>query len=84
MRQSVRKKEQSVKDAIAKDKLEQNPIVSREVIITEKGNTLCYDVISCRYFRSDIDKIKKIENELNRRMRDDMYISLNDFYYELG
>lgn len=78
------KKEQSVKDAIAKDKLEQNPIVSREVIITEKGNTLCYDVISCRYFRSDIDKIKKIENELNRRMRDDMYISLNDFYYELG
>lgn len=78
------KKEQSVKDAIAKDKLEQNPIVSREVIITEKGNTLCYDVISCRYFRSDIDKIKKIENELNRRMRDDIYISLNDFYYELG
>lgn len=78
------KKEQSVRDAIAKDKLEQNPVVSREVIITEKGNTLCYDIISCRYFRSDIDKIKKIENELNRRMRDEMYISLNDFYYELG
>lgn len=78
------KKEQSIKDAIAKDKLEQNPIVNREVIITEKGNTLCYDVISCRYFRSDIDTIKKIVNELNRRMRDEMYISLNDFYYELG
>jgi hypothetical protein len=79
-----KKKEQSVRDSIAKDKLEQDPIINREVIITEKGNTLCYDVISCRYFRSNIDKIKKIENELNRRMRDEMYISLNDFYYELG
>ena len=78
------KKEQSVRDAIAKDKIEQNPVTNREVIITEKGNTLCYDVISGRYFKSDIDKLRKIENELNRQMRDDMYISLNDFYYEIG
>lgn len=78
------KKEQSVRDSIAKDRIEQNPVTSKEIIITEKGNTLCYDVISGRYFKSDIDKLKKVENELNRRMRDDMYISLNDFYYEIG
>ena len=78
------KKEQSVRDAIAKDKIDKNPVSSREVIITEKGNTLCYDAISGRYFKSDIDKIKKAENELNRRMRDEMYISLNEFYYEIG
>lgn len=78
------KKEQSVRDAIAKDKIEKNPIANREVIITERGNTLCYDVISGRYFKSDIDKLRKAENELNRQMRDDMYISLNEFYYEIG
>lgn len=78
------KKEQSIRDAVAKDKLEKNPVSSREVIITEKGNTLCYDAVSGRYFKSDIDKLKKAENELNRRMRDEMYISLNDFYYEIG
>lgn len=78
------KKEQTVRDAIAKDRIDKNPVSSREVIITEKGNTLCYDAISGRYFKSDIDKIKKVENELNRRMRDEMYISLNDFYYEIG
>ena len=59
-------------------------MVTREVIITEKGNTLCYDAISGRYFKGDIDKIKKAEYELNRQMRDEMYISLNDFYYEIG
>jgi hypothetical protein len=78
------KKEQTVRDAIAKDRIDKNPVSSREVIITEKGNTLCYDAISGRYFKSDIDKIKKAENELNRRMRDEMYISLNEFYYEIG
>lgn len=78
------KKEQAVRDAVAKEKLERDPVRNKEIIITERGNTRCYDVVSCRYFTSDIDKLKKIENELNRRMRDEMYISLNDFYYEIG
>lgn len=78
------KKERSVRDAIAKDKIEKNPVRNNEVILTKKGDTLCYDTISGRYFRSDMDKIKKIENELNRRLLSEMYISLNEFYYELG
>ena len=78
------KKNEAVKDAVAKDKVEKNPVLTREVIITEKGNTLCYDAISGRYFKSDIEKIKKAECELNRQMLDDMYVSLNDFYYEIG
>lgn len=78
------KKEQTVRDSIAKDKLDKNPVTTREVIITEKGNTLCYDAISGRYFKSDIDKLKKAMNELNRDMLDEMFISLNDFYYEIG
>lgn len=78
------KKEQSVKDAIAKDRIDRDPVTSREIIITERGNTLCYDAISGRYFKSDIDKLKKAENELNCQMRDEMYISLNEFYYEIG
>lgn len=78
------KKEKEITDAVAKDKLEKNPVNNREVIITGNGNTLCYDTISDRYFESSIDRIKRIENELNRRMLDEMYISLNDLYYELG
>lgn len=78
------KKEQSIRDSIAKDKIEQNPVQNNGIIITGKGDTLCYDILFGRYFKSDIDKIKKAENELNRKMLDEMYISLNDFYYELG
>lgn len=78
------KKEQTVRDAVAKERLEKNPVENKEVIVTAKGDTLCFDAVSGRYFKSDIDKLKKAENELNRQMRDEMYISLNDFYYEVG
>lgn len=78
------KKEQTIRDEVAKDKVNKNPVANSEVIIVERGNTLCYDSISGRYFKSDIDKIKKAVNDLNRQMRDEMYISLNEFYYEIG
>lgn len=77
------KKEQGIREQVAKEKMVKNPI--REVILTERGgNTICYDVISGRYFKSDRDTISRVVNDLNRQMRDEMYISLNDFYYELG
>jgi hypothetical protein len=78
------KKEAEIRDSIAKDKLEQNPIQNNQIIFTDKGNTLCYDSISGRYFKSDIDKLKKSVNELNRMMTIHSYITLNDFYYEIG
>lgn len=78
------KKERSIKDAIAKDSIKNNPISQQNVIITGKGDTLCYDKLFGRYFKSDIETLKKIENELNRRMFSECYVSLNDFYYEVG
>ena len=77
------KKEQTIREKVDKDRVEKNPVSKSEVIITEKGNTLCYDSISGRYFKSDIEKIKRAVNELNRRMTYDVYVSLSEFYDEL-
>lgn len=78
------KKEQVVRDSIAKDHIEKNPIGKNEIIVTGKGSTRCYDCISGRYFESDIDRLRKAENELNRQILVDMYASLNDFYDLIG
>lgn len=78
------KKEQEIRDSIAKDKLKHDPVVNKEVIITGRGETLCYDTITSRYFKCDIEKLRRVENELNKRLLSEMYISLNDFYYEIG
>lgn len=78
------KKEREVKEKIAQDELNQNPISSAQVIITEKGNTLCMDALSGRYFRSDLEMIKKAVNELNREMTFNNYISLDEYYYKIN
>jgi len=77
------KKERVIRDKVAEDRIKKNPVSKNDVIITRKGDTLCLDYHSGRYFKSDIDKIKKAVNELNRRLVLDMYVSLNDFYDEL-
>ena len=78
------KKEEAIKEKVAQEKIKKDPVGSKEVIITDRGNMLCYDSISGRYFKTDIDKIKRAVNEINRRMTYDMYISLNEFYSEIG
>lgn len=78
------KNEQVIKDALAKETLARNPIKNKEVVITGKGEALCFDTISGRYFRSNIDKLRKAENKLNKQMINEMDVSLNDFYYEIG
>ena len=79
------KKEKIIHDQIAQDKIEKDPVQNHEVIVTEKGNTLCYDAAFGRYFRSDQDTIIRAMNEINRKIfAGDMYASVNDFYSELG
>lgn len=77
------KKEQTVREKVAKEKIEKDPVSAKEIIITGTGKTLCYDANSGRYFESDIERIRKAVNVINRTMTYDMYVSLNDFYDEL-
>ena len=79
------KKEKAVRDAVAKDQIERDPVTKSEVVIIDSNsNTLCYEPLSGRYFKSTIDKIKKAEIKLDKQMIQEMYVSLNDFYWEIG
>lgn len=78
------KKEKVVREKIDKDHIDKNPVTKQEVIITNKGTTLCFDYYSSRYFESDIEQFKKAINSLNARMLREEYVSLNDLYDELG
>lgn len=73
------KKEKVVRDNIAKDKVEKNPPSKSEVIVTGIGETLCYEPLSGRYFKSDINKIRSAVNDINEQMFSENYASLNDF-----
>lgn len=80
------KKEKTIKDKIAQDKVDKHPVESSNIIVTGTAKTLCYDPQFNQYFSSSIDDIKRAVTELNYRMvsQGEEYVSLNDFYDELG
>jgi len=78
------KKEQNIRDEIDKDCIDRNPPSKSPVIFTGYGEHMCYDKLSGRYFKSNYEKIRQVVNDLNFRLRNDNWISLNDLYYELG
>lgn len=79
------KKEKVVRQKVAQSKVDKQPVSNSEVIITEKGNTRFFEPLSGRYFDSDIETVRRIVNELNKRMiGGEQYISLSEFYNEIG
>ena len=78
------KKEKELRGRIAQSEVDKDKVSKQQIIITSKGNTLCKDSISGRYFKSDMDAIRKACNELNRKMMMENYISLNQFYDTIG
>lgn len=80
------KKEKKVRDEIAKDKVEQQPVTKTEIIMTGGGDSLFFDAISGRYFMSNIEFIRKTINDLNYGLgySNEPYVSLSTLYDELG
>lgn len=54
------------------------------VLVASSGEVLCYDVFSGRYFKSDIETIRRVENNINSQLNLECYASLNEFYNGLG
>lgn len=77
-------KELKVRDDISADRVKRNPPGVNEVILTGRGPILCFDSLSGRYFKSDIEQIRRVVNELNRNLLSDMFLTLNELYYDLG
>lgn len=78
------KREKGLRDEIAMDKVRANPPANNQIIVTGRGKTRCYDGQTGRYFESDIESIRKIINKLNYELQSEHYISMNEFFYEIG
>ena len=78
------KKEGDVKDEVAREIVKQHPINDKDVIVVGSGDVMCFDSLSGRYFKSSMTKVQKAVNSVNEVMKSENYISLNEFYDELG
>ena len=83
------KKVTEIKQKLAEDKV--NKVSSEgaiekksNVVIAGDGDTWFIDAMSNQPFLSSKNKLDAAANELNRKMRSDMYVSLSQFYDEVG
>lgn len=59
-------------------------LAPRETIVYGEGDCLFYDAYSGRYFKSTVNKIDRVVNELNYTLLREMCVSLNEFYAGIG
>lgn len=78
------KKEKVIREKVDQDRLDKNPVSKNSIVITNNGDQLFYDGVSGRYFKSDLEDVKAAVNRINREMIYDNYVSLSEFYDELG
>lgn len=77
------KKEQKISDAVTGDKIKRTPVSTDKLVRTGRGETLCFEPWSGRYFLSDIEYIRKIINDMNVMLINQSFITMNELYYAL-
>jgi len=80
------KKEKAVRDEVAREQLQRTPPSQNIILPGGKGKTLCFDPVLGKSFYSDIESLRKIQNNLNYRMTTDWesWIPFNEYYSELN
>lgn len=83
------KKTDEVKESLIKDRVENTPMDDHIVTLGDgnSSNTLFFDYYSGRFFRADVETVRKALNDFNYDRLDvfnGSFVTLNEFYYYLG
>ena len=75
--------DQKIRDDIAKDRVHATEGQNNQVILVD-GSVLCFDSFTGRYFQSNMESLRKAQNDINLQCINDMYASQNEFYSKIG
>lgn len=76
-------KDRKIRDQIAQDRVNENPPPT-EVVVLANGHVMCCELYTHRYFRSDMETLRKAQNDINARVISQLYVTLDEFYDILG
>lgn len=76
------RRERTMRDEIAQERVNKHPVT--EVLMTGGGTVLCFDTMSGRYFESDMERLRKAQNDINYEILNNTYATLHDFYSAIG
>lgn len=78
-------KEQKIRDELVQERIAETSKTSKEVIIVGGGHVLCCELYTNRYFRSDMETLRKGLNELNHMINNNIcWVSMDEWYAIIG
>jgi len=79
------KKAEEVQDEVAKDNIARAGMGGRnEIIIAGDQESIFFDGLSNRFFKSDMETVRKAQNDLNSEINNSTYVNVSDLYDKLG
>lgn len=78
------RRDQTIRDSIAEDRVRSNPPPAPGLLVTGPGSVLCMELHTGRYFASDMETLRRAENDINARLVRQDSATLDDWYYLIG
>jgi len=76
------RKDQSIVDKVVADKIAKDPPPA--TLISGPGAVLCCELLTMRYFVSDVETLRKAMNDLNALLLRQDYATLDEWYWRIG
>lgn len=79
-----KKKDEAVRASVAQDKVDRSDKKSATPMLVGTGMGLAFEEHTGRPFQCDMETLRKVENKINQMRLSQRYVTLDDFYYEIG
>jgi hypothetical protein len=76
-------KEKAARDELAQDRVTAKPPTGQQIMV-EGDEVICFENWTGRYFKSDMETLKKAQNDVNYQILGDGYATMADFYDKVG
>lgn len=77
-------KDEKIRDAVAQDRMKNDPSENKTIYFSGNGDHLIYEQYMGHYTRGTAEDLKRICNEMNATLLNSDYVSLSDWYNQLG
>lgn len=78
------KEHEKIRNEIVQDRVHRMPPTEGNVLMVSGGDHLFMEMYTGRYFRSDMETVRKAVNDVNFKINTHGYASLSDFYDIIG
>lgn len=78
------RKDESIRAKAAQNRVDNTEPSNADVLMVGEGEVLCFEYWTGRYFKSDIETLKKAVNDINLQLLKHDYATMDDFYYLIG